>query len=808
MEQREIIYLGALLHDIGKFTYRAQPTKEGDNHEKLGDEFSREYITTKIAAFQKDSEKIQQALNRSSSKVLLADHIAAAEREDQKSRQTRRPLVSVFSRVDIGMGKPPNDIYYHEPKPLELYNNQEYEKAIEEELNLKKVENTSVADWKINDDEMIELHKQYYESFKKEFSKVQEGSFQDARAALTTIYSLLWKYTSNVCSAGYKSYPDISLFDHSRNVAAIALCFEESDSDKECLLIKGDISGIQKFIYEEIKETSGAAKKLRGRSFYIKLLADATASYISRELNLYEASIFFNGGGHFVIIAPNNKKNRERIAELEKEINLTLLNMFGPSLQIALVYLEEKAENVVKKFDKVSDELNIKLRNVKKRKSFSILKEVLNYKKNNEQVEVDFESIGTQIPHARYLIEVFSEKMPDAKYNDCISFPRFKSYWKIVNSGKYLEIALSEIKETEPERCIIYSIRHTNILKNVDLTKKYEFPIAFSFKFIATYAPSDEDGYGVLEFSKLAAKGTPDNPLLAVLRMDVDNLGRIFRDGLKIEKEQVNNKKDENNDDDVETLYSISRLGTLSRELDMFFTKTINVIAKRFDIYITYSGGDDLFAVGSWINIVDFALEVRKQFEKLCNFNPNITISGGTSISKSDFPLAKLALIAEQSEKRAKDGFKYSKSEYNKLSDIEKFGKDKIDVFNTVVYWNEFKEKIEFARKLYKAVTQGEGKSDDISPSFLYRLLALTRECFDRRGRFRIAQMHRLTANLHYLFARRKLTEEQIQKETDEIKKKLAHYFLKSSEQERRRWFETFILPASYVILKKRKIKS
>lgn len=806
MEHREIVYLGALLHDIGKFKYRAQPTKAGDNHEKLGEEFSMEFITTKINAFKDYSTRILQAANRKLGKVWRADCIASAERENQESKETRRPLVSIFSRVNIGLGDTSKDIFYHEPKPLMHHDNDNYDKAIEEELNLRIVKNTTVASWEIDDDEMINLHEEPLNEFTNELKKLQEGEFYDSRAALTTVYSLLWKYTANVCSAGYYSYPDISLFDHSRNVAAIALCLEEADSDKECLLIKGDISGIQKFIYEEIKETSGAAKKLRGRSFYIKLLTDTVASFIARELNLFESSIFFNSGGHFLIIAPNNKKNRERTAELEKQINLTLLDMFGPSLQIALVYIEEKAENVFKKFDDISDELQVKLRNAKKRKSFSILKDVLNYKKNDDQAEIDFEVIGTKIPHASYIIEVFSEKMPEKNLDGCICFPRFKSYWKIISSGKYLEIALSEIEETEPERCIIYRLKSTNILKHVELTKKYKFPIAFSFKFIATYAPTDDDGYGVLEFSKLAAKGTENNPLLAVLRMDVDNLGQIFKKGFKIPKELVKNKQ--NNEDENETIHSISRLGTLSRELDMFFTKTINVIAKKFDIYITYSGGDDLFAVGSWINIIDFALEVRKQFEKLCNYNPNITISGGTAISKSDFPIAKLALIAGQSEKSAKGGLKYSKTESEKLSETEKKRKDKIDVFNTVVYWNEFREKIDFAKKLYNIVTQNESKSEDITPSFLYRLLMITRSCFDKRGGFKIDKMHKLIAHLHYLFARRKMTDEEIDKETDQIKRKLAIYFLKSEQLERRRWYETFVIPASYVILKKRKLKS
>ena len=104
-----------------------------------------------------------------------------------------------------------------------------------------------------------------------------------------TIVALLHKYTSRIPSAtpwekgGKRTVPDISLYDHLRTTAAIAACIgrelSETEVDEElkllitkkesdrniCALIKGDISGIQNFLYHILSD--GASNQLRGRSF-------------------------------------------------------------------------------------------------------------------------------------------------------------------------------------------------------------------------------------------------------------------------------------------------------------------------------------------------------------------------------------------------------------------------------------------------------------------------------------------------------------------------------------------------------------
>ena len=118
---------------------------------------------------------------------------------------------------------------------------------------------------------------------------------------------------------------------------------------------------------------------------------------------------------------------------------------------------------------------------------------------------------------------------------------------------------------------------------------------------------------------------------LGVLRMDVDNLGAAFR--------SCKTKED----------YSI-----FSKQLTDFFEKRLDQIWREMyhdKTDIIYAGGDDLFVVGKWNVIVDFAERIHDEFIRAF---PNHTLSGGMAIVKGKFPIAKAAELAGEAEKLSK----------------------------------------------------------------------------------------------------------------------------------------------------------
>ena len=794
MDRRDIVYLGGLLHDIGKFMYRSQQTKAGEGHEPLGENFTREYLTTKFECLRDYDKDIINAVNRGNTFIREADHAAASERIQQDNKLTRRPLYSIYKYIDIGLGSTKKEVYYYKPEPLV------------KELSKPEFINIDEDVWKPNDNEMINLHKVSLEKFYAEIKEIyQSGNTSHLKATLGTLFSLLWKYTSTVSSASYLSNPDISLFDHSRMVAALSICMKDSDDIQQpIILLKGDISGIQKFIYSEIKETDKASKKLRGRSFFIKILSDTLSSYITREFNLYEANIIYNSGGGFEILLPSNDEVKQKLIQIERHINKSLYDLFGVSLQVVLAWGEYATNTLFGEFNKVQDDLTEKLGKKKSQKSLSIFENIfpeIIEDKSEDISGINFEEIGTAIPHTSHLIEVQSDEIDKLENKEnIINLSTFGEYWYLVNKSEHLEESFFKIKKTNPKYTTLYNIEDSSLGKLAAVTKKYpEIPIALSFKFIATNAPLSKykenckqqesnkgDEYRLLEFSELAEMNSCGYPLLGVLRMDVDNLGFIFKQGLK-------NKA-----------YSISRLASLSRQMDMFFTRDVDILAKEHKIYITYSGGDDLFAVGSWVNIIKFAQKVRKKFAEYTTNNSNVTLSAGIAITKSNYPIAKSAKLSGENEDAAKSG-------HISNDDKEKGRKDRISLFEVVSNWKELESKIDFAEHLNEIIESNKENSKGISNSFVYKLLANVKQMFNSKGDLQMDRVYNLTAKLHYLFARREMTENDITEDKNpqsrEIKSKLLQYFLKSEQNERARWYKTFPVIGNYVILKNRKLK-
>jgi len=167
------------------------------------------------------------------------------------------------------------------------------------------------------------------------------------------------------------------------------------------------------------------------------------------------------------------------------------------------------------------------------------------------------------------------------------------------------------------------------------------------YHIVSDYVAKNEDGE-IKNFDELSesAKGVKK---IAVLKMDVDDLGKIFSKGLPKDRR------------------TLSRYATLSRFMNHFFKNCIRLIAKRDDqiinivrgkrlprhfddsnkrnIVVVYSGGDDLFIVGSWNDVFEIAFEIRELFGEYVGWNPNLTISAGFAIFDSKYPLYRMAKI-------------------------------------------------------------------------------------------------------------------------------------------------------------------
>ncbi len=148
---------------------------------------------------------------------------------------------------------------------------------------------------------------------------------------------------------------------------------------------------------------------------------------------------------------------------------------------------------------------------------------------------------------------------------------------------------------------------------------------------------------------------------LGVLRMDVDGLGGRFAKGFDNWEEYK----------------------TFSHKLSKFFDR--ENIQQFFDkdfVELIYSGGDDIFAVGRWDKVIDFAERLHSEVDKKFG-KEDIHISGGMVIVNDKFPISKSAELSGEAEDKAKQ------NEYNGVK------KNSFTFFNEAVSWKYEFEQIE-----------------------------------------------------------------------------------------------------------------
>jgi len=166
---------------------------------------------------------------------------------------------------------------------------------------------------------------------------------------LSLFEEFLWcvpSYTQN-------KYNNISLYDHLATTSAIAACLYQyhyhtnninensikDDSIEKCMLVGGDLSGIQKFIFEiGATNPKKLSKVLRGRSFFLSLLTDVASLKILKKLNLPISCRIMNAGGRFVLLVPNTEFVKSQLVDLKKEIDVWFYKRFLGKLSLNIVW--------------------------------------------------------------------------------------------------------------------------------------------------------------------------------------------------------------------------------------------------------------------------------------------------------------------------------------------------------------------------------------------------------------------------------------------------------------------------------------
>lgn len=398
------------------------------------------------------------------------------------------------------------------------------------------------------------------------------------------------------------------------------------------LFVGGDLSGIQKFIYNI--SSKKAMVSLKGRSQYLK---DYTEEVCGRILDIPEVKEsadvnemkVYCSGGKFYLQVPDTDVIRSKIDDIRSKAEQELWNKHNGQLAINIGYVPFCNESQ-----------NVRVQGADKAENIGALWREVN--------------------------KVFA-KQKNQKFKQTI-IDRFGDFFEVQKVGG--DVKVCSITGIESSNCkVIDKDEDGDVIWVLDSVKEQiikgqELKKTERFKTLEQYA---------------------DKSYLGVLRMDVDGLGKRFIKGFN----------------------SMSEYKTFSNRLDKFFTDELRAIQKRPEysdfLNIVYAGGDDIFVVGRWNKVIDFAATVREEFKKYVN-DSTLSISGGVAIVNAKFPIAKAAELAGDAE----DNAKHYSTEKNAFC-----------MFGQVVSW---KDEFDFVKR-YKILMYDLCKDENMPKSMLHKLM-------------------------------------------------------------------------------------
>jgi CRISPR-associated protein Csm1 len=711
MKQHDHTVIGCLLHDIGKFFERAESLDAYRNDLEKRQNYCPknlekgyythlhvlhtlafcELLADKVPQIKPDQQQTVSTAdqnwvnlatfhhtpsNRSEAyleKIIqAADHFASAEREQgsfyEKGINKYTRLESLLGRVKIGEYARQND-YFLPLTNSELFADSIYPKQACLSGMEQKTNDKSQA-W-LSQNSLVANYQQIANSFIVELDGL--ASFQAnvakekiLKSTIRSLLSLMEQYLSQIPAATNVTHPDISLFDHLRITAAIGeslYLHHEASNDRigfdsknsvKWQLVCGDFSGIQKFIYKITSK--GAAKGLRGRSFFIQLLCDAVSEQIIRSLGLYATARIYSSGGKFYLLIPAHLKSQ--VQNIADSVNKALLSEFQGEVFLGLGFSEITGDdfsegNMGKRWQQVNEDLQKqRLQPFKSQVAQDIecfaqqsqhergackicgrddQQADINVEQNCKQCR-DLENIGRVLADSCYLFWVWGENRKTVKN-------KIQGHlFRIAMVGTDCDLYFLD---TEPEFSDLTDLSESHLEVLNDWVGLKQNPQGYSqgIRYVGKWQKTKESGSWEFDDFAENAQGISR---LGVLRMDVDNLGEIFIRGLNFGMKNGH-------------MGSLSRVATVSRQLHLFFAGYLHRILDQFPkSQIIYAGGDDVFIIGSWEELPQVAQKIRTEFSAYCANNPCFTLSAGISVISGRYPISRAAELAGEAEEQAK----------------------------------------------------------------------------------------------------------------------------------------------------------
>ncbi|WP_182583111.1 type III-A CRISPR-associated protein Cas10/Csm1 [Thiospirillum jenense] len=532
-------------------------------------------------------------------------------------------------------------------------------------------------------------------------------------------FETLWlTFTHAIPSAtAFNVKPDVSLYDHSKAVAALAVALwryhhERGDdpatvaaaqvkrgdwNEQKLLLVQGDLFGIQEFIFASGGETNRrAAKLLRGRSFYVGLLTECAAMRVLDALGLPATSQIINAAGKFLIVAPNTAATVAALTQVRADINRWFLDHSYGQCGVGLAWLPAACDDFVSGDTTTG---HSRFRDLMKR-LFAQLEIA-----KAQRFDLCADSAAPAL---------FSEFLDsfDNQRGVCQIDGRSPAVTHLTESGREIQLGQMAVDQinlgnwlTSDERLLVSRqpiVAHTlaidvfgyrigltgaeddsgrfgpevtrgNLLRAWDFSlpaDNGERPLwnGYARRAINAYIPRfDGSEVGEAWFAEKYGATDPDEPFdaghgepktfnhLACEDRHLDQDNRwVGITALMTLKGDVDN---------LGQIFqrgldkpTFAKMAALSRQMNAFFAIYLpwRCSTQYHNAYTVFAGGDDFFLIGPWRAQMELARDLRTAFRRYVADNPEIHFSAGLSLTKSNVPVRQLAELAEHALEAAK----------------------------------------------------------------------------------------------------------------------------------------------------------
>ena len=110
------------------------------------------------------------------------------------------------------------------------------------------------------------------------------------------------------------------------------------------MIVLGDVSGIQNYVFDVAEEGGGQAQRLRARSFFVQLLAEVAALRVLRALEWSIDSIILAAAGKFLLQGAARPEIEASLTRERRAINEWLLRETRAELRLSLAWAESGTE--------------------------------------------------------------------------------------------------------------------------------------------------------------------------------------------------------------------------------------------------------------------------------------------------------------------------------------------------------------------------------------------------------------------------------------------------------------------------------